>query len=104
MVSVLIKKSKAKGKKLTAIFYENGKKIKTTNFGSDGHKDYTIYSKDSNYKANIEKHKYLARHRVREDWNDFKSAGALSRWILWNKPSRDASIKDYAKRFNITLL
>ena len=104
MVSVLIKKSKAKGKKLTAIFYEGKKKIKTTNFGSEGNKDYTIYSKASNYKANIEKQKYLARHRVREDWNDFKSAGALSRWILWNKPSKDASIKDYAKRFNITLL
>jgi hypothetical protein len=104
MVSVLIKKSKAKGKKLTAIFYEGDKKIKTTNFGSEGNKDFTIYSKTSSYKANIEKQKYLARHRVREDWNDFKSAGALSRWILWDKPTREASIKSYAKKFNLTLL
>jgi len=104
MISVLIKKSGAKNKKLTAIFYENGKKIKTTNFGSASNKDFTIYSKESKYKANLEKSKYLARHRVREDWNDFKSAGALSRWILWDKPTRDASIKSYAKKFNLTLL
>lgn len=104
MISVLIKKSGAKNKKLAAIFYEDGKKIKTTNFGSAGNKDFTIYSKESKFRANLEKSKYLARHRVREDWNDFKSAGALSRWILWNKPTREASIKDYAKKFNLTLL
>jgi hypothetical protein len=44
---------------------------------------------------------YLKRHKSREDWNDPKSAGALSRWILWNKPTLEASIKDYIKRFNM---
>lgn len=27
--------------------------------------------------------RYLARHRVNEDWTDYKSAGALSAGILW---------------------
>ena len=26
---------------------------------------------------------YIARHTVRENWNDPYSAGALSRWLLW---------------------
>ena len=47
------------------------------------------------------KKRYLQRHRARENWNDYKSAGALSRWILWNKPSLRASISDYKNRFNL---
>lgn len=30
---------------------------------------------------------YIARHRVRENWQDFESAGAFSRWVLWDKRS-----------------
>jgi len=29
------------------------------------------------------------------------SAGALSRWILWNKPTIEASKADFKKRFNL---
>ncbi len=43
---------------------------------------------------------YIARHKVRENWNDPMSAGALSRYISWNLPTISASIKDYKKRFN----
>tara|TARA_R110002126_G_scaffold8359_3_gene39705 strand:+ start:2744 stop:3031 length:288 start_codon:yes stop_codon:yes gene_type:complete len=94
MKRVEIKPSKIKGKKLTAIFYEDNKKIKTTHFGSAGMSDFTI-NKDEERKK-----RYLSRHRARENWNDPMSAGALSRWILWNKKSKSASIRDYKKRFN----
>lgn len=104
MKKVLIKKSSSPNKKLMAIFYENDKKIKTTHFGSAPNKDFTIYSKESRTKAEKEKKKYLARHRVRENWNDYKSSGSLSRYILWNKPTIKASIHDYAKRFNLKLI
>ena len=45
------------------------------------------------------KQRYLDRHRARENWNDFMSAGSLSRWILWNRPTLRASISYYKKRF-----
>ena len=44
---------------------------------------------------------YIARHKVNENWNDPKSAGALSRYILWNKTTQSASISDFKKRFNL---
>ena len=37
----------------------------------------------------------------RKDWKDPTTAGALSRWILWNKPSLKASFDDYKSRFGL---
>ncbi len=94
MKRVEIKPSKIKGKKLTAVFYEDNKKIKTTHFGAEGMSDYTINKDDKR------KDRYLSRHRARENWNSPMTAGALSRWILWNKKTRSGSIKDFKNRFN----
>jgi len=94
MKRVEIKPSKIKGKKLTAVFYEDNKKIKTTHFGAEGMSDYTINKDDKR------KERYLSRHRARENWNAPMTAGALSRWILWNKKTRSGSIKDFKNRFN----
>jgi len=66
-------------------------------FGAAGYEDYTMHGDKERKKL------YLKRHKKREDWNDPKSAGALSRYILWNKPTLEASIKDYVKRFNMEL-
>ena len=95
MIEVQFTKPKTKTHKLSAIFFENGKKIKTTNFGSKGMSDYTKNKDISRKKL------YLARHKKRENWNDYKSAGALSRWILWNKTTLESSIVDYIKRFKL---
>ena len=93
---VSITPSKIKGKKYTAVFYDdNKKKVKTTHFGSAGMSDFTI-NKDPSRKQ-----RYLDRHRARENWNKYMSAGALSRWILWNKPSFSGSYADYRKKFNL---
>jgi len=92
-VSVVIKKSNKPQKKMMAIFtLENGRK-KTTHFGQAGAPDYTI-TKDKAQRA-----RYIKRHRKNENWNNPVSAGALSRWILWEKESKAASITDYKKRF-----
>ena len=91
-------------KKLMAIFYKDGKKIKTQHFGSKANKDFTIYSKESKEKAAVEKKKYIARHKVRENFNAPMTAGALSKHILWNKPTREASIRDYVRRFKMKRL
>lgn len=81
---------------MMAIFYDEAKKkIKTTHFGQETASDYTIHG-DIARKMN-----YIKRHEAREDWNDYMTAGALSRWILWNKPSLTESIKDYMNRFDL---
>lgn len=85
-------------KKFKAIFYKDGKKVKTVPFGALGSSDFTKH-KDKDRKQN-----YLVRHRARENWNDPMTAGALSRWILWNKPSLKDSISDYLKRFKLKLI
>ena len=96
---VNIGKSTRAGKKVMAIFYDmNKKKIKTTHFGQENASDYTIHG-DIARKMN-----YLARHKDREDWNDYMSSGSLARWILWNKPSLTESIKDYMNRFKLKQL
>lgn len=113
MIKVEIKKSSNPKKKFMAIFYdgtdENSsadnkknknssfgkKKIKTTHFGAGGMSDYTIH------KDKQRKQRYLDRHRKRENWNDYMTAGALSRWILWNLPTLKGSIDDYKKRFKL---
>ena len=93
MKTVTIKKSTNSQKKLMAIFYENNKKIKTIHFGAAGMSDYT------KHKDSFRKQRYLNRHKNNENWNDPMTAGALSRWILWNKPSLKDSIDDYKKKF-----
>ena len=96
MVSVIIKPSTMKTKKFTAIFYDDKKKkIKTTHFGAKGSSDFTKHGDEKR------KQRYLDRHKARENWEDFKSAGSLSRFILWNKKSLKSSIADYKKRFNM---
>ena len=96
MVKMVIEKATAKNKKYKAIFYDDqGKKLKTVQFGSEGMSDFTIH------KDKERKQRYLDRHMKRENWNDPMTAGALSRYILWNKPTLDASIKDFKKKFNL---
>ena len=95
-MKVEIKPSTQKDKKLMAIFYDDdGKKKKTTHFGAKGMSDFTIH------KDKERKQRYLDRHKARENWNDYMSAGALSRYLLWNKPTLKASIADYKKRFKL---
>ena len=52
------------------------------------------------HKDKARKQRYMNRHKSREDWSKPMSAGSLSRYILWNKPTLKASISDYKKRFN----
>lgn len=95
MVFVQLTKSDQEGKKYKAIFYDEArKKIKTTHFGATGYSDYT------KHKDEERKRLYLDRHK-NENWSDYKSAGSLARYILWNKPSVSASYNDYLKKFGL---
>lgn len=88
-----IYKSDDKKHKYVAIFEDDEGNEFEVNFGAKGYEDYTMHKNDDR------KEKYIIRHEKRENWDDPYTAGALSRWILWNKKTIDASIKDYKKRF-----
>lgn len=91
----VIAPSNVAGKKWMATFIQDDGSESTTHFGATGYEDYT------QHKSLERKNNYLARHKSREDWNNPITAGALSRWILWNKKSLVASIKDYINRFDL---
>jgi len=82
-------------KKLEAHFLLDNGKEKVVRFGAMGYDDFTVH-KDENRKE-----LYLDRHRETEDWNNPLTAGALSRWILWNKPTIRGSTIDFKRRFNL---
>jgi len=94
-IKVIIKKSTKPEKKLMAIFTMDNGRTRTTHFGASGMDDYTK-TRDKE-----QKQRYLKRHRRNENWNAPMTAGALSRWILWNKETRGASVSDYKRRFNL---
>ena len=61
-----------------AIFSKDGKKVKTTHFGASGYLDF-LKTGDKARRS-----RYIKRHtNNRENHGDYKSAGALSRFILW---------------------
>ena len=93
MKSVEIKKSTRTGKKLMAIFYDGDKKIKTIHFGDSNYSDYTIHKDESR------RQRYIDRHRKSEDWENPMTGGTLALYILWNKPTINAGIADYKKKF-----
>jgi hypothetical protein len=107
--SISLVPAKTKLNKWTVIFKnKENKKIKKVSFGSKGYRDYTLINdKESDFyiddKAKRDKVKdlYIIRHKKREDWTKPDNKGSLSRWILWNLPTIEASLQDYKKRFNL---
>jgi len=83
--------SPLKGKKFRAFFDDNTH----TDFGSAGMGDYTQTGDKKRRDL------YLIRHRANEDWNNPKSAGSLSRWILWGDSTNiHTNIREFKKKFN----
>ena len=100
MKLLFIKQSTNEGKKLMAKFDNNGR-TKTIHFGARGMMDYTKYYPKNPELAKQKRDAYDARHKVNEDWTDPLTAGALAKFILWNKPTIEASKRDFKKRFNL---
>ena len=90
-MQITIQKSSRAGKKYMAKVGD-----KTVHFGATGYQDFTT-SKDER-----RKNSYLARHKTSEDWTlaGVDTAGFWARWLLWNKPSITASIRDINQRFS----
>lgn len=91
-----IRKSHRKDKKFDAVFEKDDGKEKIVPFGAEGASDYT------KHKDKTRKQRYLKRHTGKgEKWEQPDTPGALSRWVLWNKPTFDASVADFKKRFDL---
>ena len=92
---ISITQSPKADKKLVAKFETDAGRTKTIHFGAKGMSDFTKNKDEARKTA------YIARHSARENFEDPTTAGALSRWILWNKTTVSASIADFKRRFNL---
>jgi hypothetical protein len=88
-----IEKSTRKDKRFVAT-YADGTKV---HFGSKGASTFI-----DGKRSEIERQNYLKRHDVREDFNNVKTAGALSAGLLWGKSkSLEKNHQDFMKKFKI---
>ena len=71
---------------------EGKEKEKVVRFGAQGYRDYTLMNQKGNK---------FYEPLENEDWNNVLSAGSLSRWILWNKPSIGDSLQSFIKKFKL---
>ena len=113
MISKVIKlikivKSTNDKKKYEAHFLLDNDKIKIVRFGQAKARDFSLINDKSSpfylpkvLDRNVVKASYLRRHEKREDWTNPLTAGALSRWILWDRPTLAASIKSFKKIFKL---
>jgi len=91
-----IVKSPNKTKKYRAYFNDGTH----TDFGAKGYQNYGGVGKERHLDEERKK-RYIERHKRNENWKNPKSAGSLSRYVLWNKKTLKASIADYKKRFKL---
>jgi hypothetical protein len=99
MLEYYLLPSLVKAKKFTVIRFDTQGRmpLKKIHFGQAGYEDFTTH------KNPVRKQRYLDRHQ-HENWNDLNTAGAWARWILWNKPTIEESVKDMEKRFDIKII
>ena len=90
MTEVVLQKSNKKGKKKKMRLLMVKKNV---SFGAIGYSDFT------KHKDEERKERYIARHKVNQDWKDYNTAGFWAKNILWNKPTIEASIKDTDRKF-----
>ena len=89
------KKSTRDTKKYMVVLEDNEGKKHTIHFGQRGFQDFTQHHDENRKKA------YISRHGAREDFSNSLTPGFWARWILWNKPTVEESLKDTIKRFHL---
>ena len=89
-----VRKSTHPSKKWTAVLRVQGHK-KRVHFGAKGMSDYTLHG-DRKRRAS-----YRRRHATDLDTGDPTRAGYLSYFLLWGKPTLEASVQDYRRRLRV---
>lgn len=89
-----VKESKRKGKRYTA-YFKDGTEV---HFGAKGGQTYIDHRNEEMRKN------YIARHGAgNEDWNNPRTAGALARWLLWEKPTIGEALIAFKRKFRDNL-
>jgi hypothetical protein len=84
--------SPLRNKRLRAIWPDGSH----TDFGQRGGSTFIDHRDEKKRAA------YIARHsRGREDWGNPRSAGALARFLLWEKPTLGAALAAFRSRFKV---
>jgi len=107
MKLISIVPSNRKDKKYKATFELDKERSVTTHFGASGYRDFTLmsdpkskfYIKNSGEREKV-RQAYLKRH-AKEDWMKPLTAGSLSRFILWEKTTIPAAIKNFKQKFSL---
>lgn len=94
MQLLAVRKSDRKGKKLVAIFSEDGNNTKV-HFGAAGMDDYTLkHDKE-------QRERYRKRHAAERDQAP-NTPGALAYWILWGEStSKQQNIRTFKQKNNV---
>lgn len=103
MKFVRLTKSPNPDKKYQITLDDNGKEHNVS-FGATGYRDYpTWYKEKGGIVAEIHKESYLKRHGPTETWSaeGILTPGFWSRWVLWSRPTVDASLADVRRRFHL---
>jgi len=95
---IILSKSTKSDKKFMVKFSDG----KVVHFGAAGMSDFTIHKDFDRMR------RYTARHsrpNGGEKWGKagIQTAGFWAKWLLWNKPSLRASIKDIEVRFGVKI-
>jgi hypothetical protein len=95
--TIFLFKNPNQTKKFKAVFQDDGSSVF---FGQRGYTDYSLSRDDIKRKA------YLLRHKKNENWtkSGIKTAGFLSRWLLWEKSTLTAAIKHVEQKFNVNII
>ncbi len=91
----LLKADNPKKKYKVYIISKKTGKERKIEFGTAGMSDFT------KHKDEARKQRYIDRHKANENWDDPETAGYYARWVLWNKPTIEASwswVKNDLKR------
>jgi hypothetical protein len=91
---ISIKRSNKSDKKFMATFETNGRQ-KVIHFGASGASDFIKHHDRER------RNRYIFRHHKDLKTGNPARAGYLSMFVLWNKPSLQASIADYRRRLNV---
>ena len=101
ITSLIIKDNKNAvndGKRLVAHFIMKNGKTKSKKFGSE--KAFTYFDGADDLKRKS----YLARHKVRENWNNIATAGALAKEVLWTDTNKSKIEKNINRKFKIPVV
>ena len=91
-----LRRSHRPEKKWDAIFEKDNGREKIVSFGARGMSDFTKHKDPRRKQLYIQRHSGMGEH-----WSKPDTPGALSRWILWNKKTLKASLKDFKRKFKV---